>query len=137
MFTQLEEKHIKIVTGNCPFNAGGLAFQDPAPIHQCIFVPSNLHTVESRQAAFDFVSSIEQGCGSCSNVILHGDENSVEIVWSGCENVRLPIINKSLHGLAVEDLGFVNNNGRSAHIIHVKDSSLHEVKSRFEAVYSN
>jgi hypothetical protein len=137
MSAQTETKNAKIVTGNCPFNAGGLLFQDPAPIHECVFVPSNLHTVESRQAAFDFVSSIEHGCGSCSNVILHGDETGVEVVWSGCGNVKAPIINKSLQGLAVDDLGFVNENGRTAHIIFVKDASLREVKSRFEAVYSN
>ena len=137
MSAQTKLENITIVTGSCPFNTGGLAFQDAAPIHQCVFVPSNLHTVESRQAAFNFVSSIEHGCGSCSNVILYGDENSVEVVWSGCGNVQAPIINRSLQGLEIEDLGFINENGRTAHIILVKNVSLTEVTSRFEAIYLN
>jgi hypothetical protein len=135
MSAQTKLENITIVTGACPFNAGGLAFQDAAPIHQCVFVPNNLHTVESRQAAFNFASSIERGCGSCSNVVLHGDENSAEVVWSGCGNVQAPIINRSLQGLETEDLGFINENGKTAHIILVKDASLSEVKSRFEAIY--
>jgi len=131
------QEHVMIVPGICPHSIGGLAFQEPAPIHQCIFVPSNLHTVESRQAAFNFVASIEQGCGSCSNVILHGGADGVEVIWSGCGNVQGPIIERALQGLTVKNLNLVKENDGSAHILLVTDVSLPEVQSRFEAVYSS
>ena len=135
MSTQQEK--VMIVPGTCPYTIGGLAFQEPAPIHQCIFVPSNLHTVESRQAAFNFVASIERGCGSCSNVILHGSDDGVEVIWSGCGNVKGPIIDQALQGLPVTNLNLVDETGGSAHVLLVKHASLPEVKSRFEAVYSS
>lgn len=131
------QEKVMVVPGICPHTTGGLAFQEPAPIHQCVFVPSNLHTVESRQAAFSFVASIEKGCGSCSNVILHGGREGVEVIWSGCGNVQGPIIDRALRGLTVKNLDLVNENGGSAHIFLVTNTSLQEVKSRFEAVYSS
>ncbi len=133
----VSQDKVMIVPGMCPHNDGSLAFQEPAPIHQCVFVPSNLRTVESRQAAFNLVASIEQGCGSCSNVILHAREDGVEVIWSGCGNVQGPIIDKALRGLTVQNLDLVNENGGSAHILLVTDANLLEVKNRFEGVYSN
>ncbi|MFM8331334.1 MAG: hypothetical protein ACKN9T_06565 [Candidatus Methylumidiphilus sp.] len=83
------------------------------------------------------MASIEHGCGSCSNVILHGADHGVEVIWSGCGNVQGPIINQALRGLTVQDLDLVDEGKGSAHIFLVADASLAEVKTRFEAVYSS
>ena len=129
---------IKIVTGPCPFTTGELAFQDSAAIHQCVFLPSNLHTVTTREEAYQLVASIEHGCGSCSNVILHPiDSNEVEVIWSGCGNVKGPIIDKALQGLTVKDLNLVEDQKASVHILVVSDCSFADLNNRFTAVYTN
>lgn len=129
---------IKVVTGICPFTSNGLAFQDPAPIHQCVFLPSNLHSVSSRDEAFSLVASIEHGCGSCSNVILHPikDTNDIEIIWSGCGNVKGPIIDQALKGLEVKSLNLIEEQNGSAHIVVALNTSYDEIKNRFIRVYT-
>ncbi|MCF7987338.1 MAG: hypothetical protein K9L60_07200 [Methylovulum sp.] len=130
---------VKVVTGNCPYHTGELAFQDPAPIHQCVFLANNLHVVTTREEAFSLVASVEKGCGSCSNIILHpiANENKVEIIWSGCGNVKSPIIDKALTGLQLNDLNIVEENNHSAHILVALDCSPKDIENRFMAVYSS
>lgn len=131
----VESSSIKIVTGSCPFNEGNLAFQDSAPVHQCIFHSDNLHVVNSREEALQLVASVEKGCGSCSNVILHEIEGHVEVIWSGCGNVKGPIIDKALQGLAAEKSDLLTEAEGSAHVITVANTTLSDVRNRFETVY--
>jgi hypothetical protein len=137
MTTSLDE--IKIVNGSCPFVTGELAFQDSAPINQCVFLASQLHTVKSRAEAFSLVASIEHGCGSCSNVILHPieGENSVEVIWSGCGNVKGPIIDKALKGLELKNLDLIEEHSGFAHVIVVSNSTYAEIEKRFISAYTN
>lgn len=123
--------------GECPYNALASEVQEFDSILACAFQAKSLYTVESREHAFLLVESIEQGIGSCSNLILHEIDGYVEIIWSGCHHVRGPVINKALQGLHATSMNIINEVDGSSRVITVVEASLQEVQSRFDNLYSS
>lgn len=131
----IEYKSISKYKQSCQFNTGDIDLRDSGSIDNCIFNSDSLRIVESNEEDFSITSSLEYGFGSCSSIVVHKIESQVEIIWSGCINLKKAVIEKALQGFDISSMNLLNESEGTSCVITVANASIYDVKSRFNKLF--